>query len=63
VFGLITRRHLFKHPLTVCRDYGWRVLVVGLFLHRGTFLDLVARHGGDRGALGPTVPPANRPER
>jgi hypothetical protein len=43
VFGLITRIDLFLHPVTVFRDYGWRVLVVGLFLHRGTFLELVVR--------------------
>jgi len=48
MFGVITRRDLFKHPVTVYRDYGWRVLFVGLFLHRGTFLDLVARLTGSR---------------
>ena len=44
VFGLITRKDLFLHPVTVYRDYGWRVLVMGLLRHRGTFLELVARH-------------------
>jgi hypothetical protein len=63
MFGLITRRHLFKHPVTVCRDYGWRVLVVGLFLHRGTFLDLVARHGGDRAAPGRIASASDRTAR
>jgi len=45
MFGLITRKDLIIHPVTICRCYGWRVLVVGLLLHRGTFLDLVTRRG------------------
>jgi hypothetical protein len=61
MFGLITRRHLFRHPVTVCRDYGWRVLVAGLFLHRGTFLELVARHSPDRMAHRPAVSPGEQP--
>jgi len=61
MFGLITRRHLFKHPVTVCRDYGWRVLVMGLFLHRGTFLDLVARHAGQQSARRQTTSPGEQP--
>jgi len=61
MFGLITRRHLFKHPVTVCRDYGWRVLVVGLFVHRGTFLELVARHAPQRTAGGGAPSPGDRP--
>jgi len=44
MFGLITRKDLLIHPMTICRGYGWRVLVVGVLIHRGTFLDLVARH-------------------
>jgi len=44
MFGLITRKDLFIHPVTICRCYGWRVLVIGLLIHRGTFLDLVTRH-------------------
>ena len=44
MFGLITRKDLFIHPVTICRYYGWRVLVIGLLIHRGTFLDLVARN-------------------
>jgi len=43
MFGLITRKDLLMHPVTVCRHYGWRVLVIGILGHRGTFLDLVAR--------------------
>jgi len=43
MFGLITRKDLLRHPVTVCRHYGWRVLVIGILGHRGTFLDLVAR--------------------
>jgi|GEM_PF-1418647 len=62
MFGLITRRHLVKHPVTVCRDYGWRVFVVGLFLRRGTFLELVASHPADRAVPGPIAPLADRPE-
>jgi hypothetical protein len=42
--GLITRKDLLIHPLTICRCYGWRVLLAGLLLHRGTFLDLISRH-------------------
>ncbi|MGD2063038.1 MAG: hypothetical protein PVF51_05585 [Nitrospirota bacterium] len=44
MLGLITRKHLITHPVIVYRHYGWRVLVFGLF-HRGTFLELVRRHG------------------
>jgi len=44
MFGLITRKDLFCHPVTIWRHYGWRLLLVGLLLHRGTFLDLVARY-------------------
>ncbi|MGD2063035.1 MAG: hypothetical protein PVF51_05570 [Nitrospirota bacterium] len=44
MFGLITRKDLLTHPVTICRYYGWRVLVIGLPIHRGTFLDLVTRH-------------------
>jgi len=43
MYGLITRKDLFLHPVTVCRHYGWRVLVIGILGHRGTFLDLIAR--------------------
>jgi len=43
MFGLITRKDLLMHPVTVCRHYGWRVLAIGILGHRGTFLDLVAR--------------------
>jgi len=62
MFGLITRRHLVMHPVTVCRDYGWRVLVAGLLIHRGTFLELVARHAPHptQGGGGPA--PGHRPE-
>jgi len=42
--GLITRKDLLIHPMTICRCYGWRVLVGGILIRRGTFLDLVARH-------------------
>jgi len=42
MFGLITRKDLLFHPVTVCRHYGWRVFVIGILRHRGTFLDLVA---------------------
>jgi len=44
MFGLITRKDLIRHPLTIWRHYGWRVLVIGLLLHRGTFLELAARY-------------------
>lgn len=43
MFGLITRKDLLTHPVVICRWYGWRILLVGIFLHRGTFLDLVTR--------------------
>jgi len=42
--GLITRKELIRHPVTICRYYGWRVLLIGVLVHRGTFLDLVARY-------------------
>ena len=61
MFGLITRKDLFLHPVTVCRDYGWRVLVVGLFRHRGTFLELVARQPAQPAVYGPTASPGERP--
>jgi hypothetical protein len=61
MFGLITRKDLFLHPVTVCRDYGWRVLVVGLFLRRGTFLDLVARHAPQQVAHEPATSPRGWP--
>jgi hypothetical protein len=44
MFGLITRKDLLIHPVTVCRHYGWRVLVIGILRPRRTFLDLIARH-------------------
>ena len=44
MFGLITRKDLLIHPVTVCRHYGWRVLVVGILRPRRTFLDLVSRY-------------------
>jgi len=44
MFGLITRKDLLIHPVTICHYYGWRMLVTGLLIRRGTFLDLVARH-------------------
>ena len=45
MIGLITRKHLIKHPVTIYRQYGWRVLVFGILFHRGTFLELVRRYG------------------
>jgi hypothetical protein len=44
MFGLITRKDLRIHATTICRCDACRVLVVGLLIHRGTFLGLVARH-------------------
>ncbi|MGD2063037.1 MAG: hypothetical protein PVF51_05580 [Nitrospirota bacterium] len=44
MFGLITRKDLLIHPVTVCRYYGWRVLAVGILHPPRTFLDIVARH-------------------
>jgi hypothetical protein len=60
MFGLITRKDLLMHPVTVCRHYGWRVLVIGILGHRGTFLDLVARRA-DASPARRHGPKADRP--
>lgn len=44
MLGLITRKDLIRHPVTIYRHYGWRVLMVGLLFHKGTFLELVCRY-------------------
>jgi hypothetical protein len=44
--GVITARHVLRHPAVVIRGFGWRVfgrcLVATLSLSRETFLSIVA---------------------